>query len=83
MKKSDLFKIAFAAVVAVVFKEFLTWLIKVSKPFAAIAARISGKWVLSHAFAIEFGVDCALLILFFALFLNYPSNGNSCDLRGN
>lgn len=45
MDKSDLLKIAYAAIIAVVFKEFLAWLISRSKSLGAMAAKISGKWI--------------------------------------
>ncbi|MGA2029566.1 MAG: hypothetical protein ABSG87_05805 [Verrucomicrobiota bacterium] len=74
MDKSDLLKIAFAAIIAVVFKELLTWLISKSKPIATMAAKISGQWILRHIFAIELVIDIGLLVLFVEIFNKYPSN---------
>jgi hypothetical protein len=75
MDKNDILKIAIATALAVVLKEVLTWLIRVSKPVAAVAAKLFGKWLLSHAFLIEFIVDCGLLIIFVAIFCLYPHDG--------
>jgi hypothetical protein len=74
MDKNDLLKIAFGALIAVVFKDFFSWLVSKSKPFAALAARVFGKWILRHAFAIEFAADVGLLVSFSELFYLFPYN---------
>ena len=82
MGKNDFLKIAIAAIIAVIFKEFLTWTVAKSKPPAKTAAKISGKWIWEHVHAIEFATDIGTAVLFTELFFIYPIDGSQVTYYG-
>ncbi|HEY1717938.1 MAG TPA: hypothetical protein VGH42_06540 [Verrucomicrobiae bacterium] len=82
MGKNDLLKIALGAIIAVVFKDFFSCLVRQSKPFATTAAKISGKWIWEHMAAIEFAIDFGSTILFAELFFIYPYDNSQVSYQG-
>lgn len=82
MDKAELIKTAVTAVVAVVAKEVVSWLVKSAKPTAANVAKTTWSWTKAvwlwirlHWKAIDFALDAGFLIWWVTFFLHSPADG--------